>query len=494
MPQRIALCDLNGPIHNKAVSKLPSISSFRERDSPLTLAANTDTSVPSDEAFLEEEVAALPAPTWLPNGLPLFVDDSDQVIDRIIAEGYQIFYVLGIHQDFEDITPNYVGAPKKYRPGPCEPRLYKVINNLMAKAIIDVTDDNLGGVKNTTSAAYFLLPKLPYALVEKMDCFFRTVDKKLGTESIVVLTYDNRFRGTEDESKGWGLVVPNQTNTAGHCNYDPSSVLDMIPDDEQAYINIVGTAHSHPGMSAFASHTDHADQVGNDGIHITFGWKKNSATEHYIEMQVGDRTWTLTEEQAFSARPEADGDEEVEIWTDRVAKEVMPPKALTPATYTASSNTYGGTYSAPRHSQSKPWMPVGQAGKDIFGNWWRMSKLDGLQLPAMIPDPREAVLFINLLEGGTDKKCPVCGELLLAQDIQRRSCDGCFAFLLYPSENPETIRQLRKKTSGTDGLVARWDAALDPKTGFPVLRVIRFLDEQNNVKAKIETIFAPKKG
>ena len=65
---------------------------------------------------------------------------------------------------------------------------------------------------------------------------------------------------------------------------------------------IVGSVHSHPGMPAYASGTDHADQADFDGVHITFGWQNNvnsGATQYHIELQVSGESYTLKPEDVF---------------------------------------------------------------------------------------------------------------------------------------------------------------------------------------------------
>src|SRR5690606_38728771 len=124
---------------------------------------------------------------------------------------------------------------------------------------------------------------------------------------------------TESErAEGWGVVVPEQSNTAASCNYDPQSVVDDLPDDGS--VAIVGSAHSHPGMSAYCSGVDKADQMYFDGLHITFGWRVNSPqTEFHIEMQMSGSAFPFSVNQVFSDVPTAAADAQVKKWATNVA-------------------------------------------------------------------------------------------------------------------------------------------------------------------------------
>jgi hypothetical protein len=142
----------------------------------------------------------------------------------------------------------------------------KVVNNIIGRSVSQVEDEiaDLAAVRET---AEYTLPGIPLEIVNRLDDFFRLVDAQHGTEAIVMLTFDP----TKSDSSGWGVLVPEQTNTSVHCNYNPDSIVAEKPD----HVMIVGSVHSHPGMAAYASGTDHADQADFDGIHITYGWQKS---------------------------------------------------------------------------------------------------------------------------------------------------------------------------------------------------------------------------
>jgi hypothetical protein len=171
--------------------------------------------------------------------------------------------------------------------------------------------------------AHYTMPAIPHVIVEKLDEFFRLIHAKHGSESIVLLTYDTTKEGPE----GWGILVPEQTNTSTHCKYDPDSIVDLKED----HVMIVGSVHSHPEMPAYASGTDHDDQADFDGLHITYGWQKsvaNGATQYHLELQMGGTSYTLTAKDVFEDFIlQKEPDPEVVAWSDKV-KKALPPQPL----------------------------------------------------------------------------------------------------------------------------------------------------------------------
>lgn len=415
----------------------------------------------------------------MPNGLPLFLNADKNTIDKACAMGFQIFYVLGIHRDVIEVTKNYANAVPEYKDGWPEPRIYKVVNNLVSRAILPVDNDTIGGLEKVEPDAWFNLPLIPYDLMQKIDKFFRRIDELYRTESIIVFTYDVRFFGTENESDGWGLVVPKQTNTAAHCNYDPPSVYDELDDEEQEFVRLVGTAHSHPGMGAFASGTDHGDQLGSDGIHITFGWGRSGPTAYHIEMQVGPKSWELEEYMVLEASP-VETDEDIELWSENVTKEVPRPKVIggqkiTPpiplVQSTSKSNVTATTLS------SDKWGSPQSNGLDEFELYWN-SKIRGLTIPGNMPHPTTSVIFVDLTSA-SEGKCPICHGFTLEADRAKRACSQCHSFLLMPGEKPEDVRDVRRsiRPSNEDSYITRWESGV--KNNVPIIHVIRWKEGDN---------------
>lgn len=275
---------------------------------------------------------------WMPSGLPCFIADRDNICDIVENMGFNIYYLLANKRTVKTITPTTAKPTTNYTynhaynyPPSTQPvqqeieyssTLFKIVNNYVGR-VVKISNDQLPETfYSTEEACEYTMPAIPSILVDKLDQFFRLVYSQHGTESIVLLTYDTTKTGPE----GWGILVPEQVNTPAHCKYDADSIAEIKPE----HVLIVGSVHSHPEMSAYASGTDHADQADFDGLHITYGWQKsvnNGATQHYFELQMSGTAYTLTAEDVFedyTLRKEPDPD--VVEWTDKV-KKVLPPKA-----------------------------------------------------------------------------------------------------------------------------------------------------------------------
>ena len=438
--------------------------------------AEVDDSSTEELITTEEENVELLDYVEMPNGLPLFLNMEKETIDKACAMGFQIFYVLGVHRDLIEVTKTHQNARQEFKEGWPEPRIYKIVNNLVSRAILPVDNDTIGGIKQVKEDAWFNLPLIPYDLMQKIDKFFRRVDEKYGTEAIVVFTYDVRYSGTTNESDGWGLVVPKQVNSGAHCSYDPPSVYDELDDEEQEFVRIVGTAHSHPGMGAFASGTDHGDQLGSDGIHITFGWGRNGPTAYHIEMQVGNKNWELDEYMVLEPAP-VETDDDIEIWTDNVEKQVADPKGISGATRTPAitqTSFSNNSNNAGAGSSSDDWGVPNSNGLDEFQIYWN-TKIRNLTIPGNLPHPTTSIIFVDLVTPG-EGKCPICHGFILESDRAKRSCEQCHAFLLIGNEKPEDIRDIRKfvRSSNDDSLIKRWDDG--KQHGVPIIHVLRWLE------------------
>ncbi len=266
-------------------------------------------------------------------GPKVFLGAVKDVCKHIEAANINVYYVLGVHSWKEDKSPYKLHE---------EIKLFKVTKSMAFRSVTpaDPKSLKLEKIDNTVT---FTLPRLPWELLSKCDQFFRRVHEEIGTEATVMLTYDNAFRQSEDPGQGWGVLIPKQENTAVNCKYDPSSVVANISNETTS---IVGTIHSHPEMSAYASGTDHADQSEEDGIHITFGWKKGGPTEYHIELAIDKRNWTLTPEQVFAQAPSLPPQAEVEEWVKKVEKKAIT--AIGSKTSAGSSSTWtGSSYTTP---------------------------------------------------------------------------------------------------------------------------------------------------
>ena len=262
---------------------------------------------------------------WLPNGAPCFLANNIDICDQIESLGFQIYYLIAHKGTKVNTTTSYkAGAPAtNVQNTTYSSKMFKVVNNFVGRAVCEVEEDFGPDLVVLKEEAHYTMPAIPHVIVDKLDEFFRLVHAKHGTESIVLLTYDT----TKEGSEGWGILVPEQTNTSTHCKYDPDSIVDIKEDN----VMIVGSVHSHPEMPAYASGTDHSDQADFDGLHITYGWQKsvsNGATQYHLELQMGGTSYTLTAKDVFEDFiPNKEPDPEVIGWSDKV-KKVLPPQPL----------------------------------------------------------------------------------------------------------------------------------------------------------------------
>lgn len=258
---------------------------------------------------------------WLPNGAPCFLANRINICDDIEALGFQIYYLIAHKETITTTTTTYKpGSPSTTAPtATYESKIFKVVNNFVGRAVSIVEEDFGDKMFSIKDEASYSMPAIPNILIDKLDEFFRLVYAQHGTESIVLLTYDT----TKEGSEGWGILVPEQVNTAAHCKYDPDSIVDLKED----HIMIVGSVHSHPEMSAYASGTDHSDQADFDGLHITYGWQKsvsNGATQYHLELQMAGTAYKLTVDDVFEDRILIkDPDPDVVEWSTKV-KKVLP--------------------------------------------------------------------------------------------------------------------------------------------------------------------------
>jgi hypothetical protein len=286
---------------------------------------------------------------WMSNGLPVFMANREDICEVVEYFGFNIYYLLGNLEKTTTTTPpsntTYKAAnapaPAAVKVTTSNMQLFKVVNNFVGRTVTPSAESFDPQFIAVQEEATYNMPPIPHVLVDKLDQFFRLVDAQHGSESIVMLTYDLEKEGSE----GWGILVPDQTNTSVHCNYDPNSIAEVKPDN----VMIVGSVHSHPGMSAYASGTDHKDQADFDGIHITFGWQKsvqNGATQYYAEMQMSGQAYKLDIEDVFEDYVvEKAPDPEVVAWTGKV-KKALPPStvggSLTPVNGTHQAGTQAG--------------------------------------------------------------------------------------------------------------------------------------------------------
>jgi len=377
---------------------------------------------------------------WLPNGAPCFVADRDDICDQVEGLGFQIYYLIAnsktttsqssannnqsknnaVSNPYSISQPTYTYQQTKYAAG-----VFKVVKSIVGRAVCE-TDEDLGKqFVSFEDEAEYSMPPIPFRLVEKMDEFFRLIHAQHGTESIVILTYDPILGGSE----GWGILVPEQTNTAAHCKYDPDSIVNL----KEEHVIVVGSVHSHPEMSAYASGTDHEDQADFDGVHITFGWQKtvqNGATQYHAELQLGGQNYVLDISDVFeSFAISKEPDPQVIEWSEKVKKWQAPVSGAYNTAQQWGSHGQGQHGTTP--TQGKHTHGITSDGSYYnHGEYNRFTQKRQINIPDKVTSsvPFDAVIIgeVNTTETGR-AMCPSCGLALFKNEVEKRgaSCPSC---------------------------------------------------------------------
>lgn len=428
----------------------------------------------------EEKAFYIEVDAWFEN-TPVFIAHTGykDLVDQIKEHGCwyyenneaynivpQIFYVLAMHK--KTLKTQNAGGTATTTSIERKPRLLKVVTNIIGNSVT-VVDDKSVDLEDLEEKAFFSLPQIPYELVNDIDDFFRKVFSEKGTESIIIFTYDVAYLESEDPSEGWGLLVPDQKNTAHACNYDPQSIIDDLPDD--ADVRLVGTAHSHPNMDAYCSGVDKKDQSEFDGIHITHGWKPGSTTsDYYIELQMGGTAFVMQPDQVFKEKPKAIDNPKIEPWLERVS--------IQSTTTTHKGTAPKVTYPAGGHSGST-------TGYDYGSNSWYSKSIEEKYpgIPKGCPLPNDVTLIAApLLTKSELKDCPVCEIKLSDREIECAKCMRCRTYLMWVDmevEGVEGIVKQRKKA----GLSS---SEIELNTTFKPSKPIWIWEETTGTNNKIE--------
>lgn len=147
-------------------------------------------------------------------------------------------------------------------------------------------------------------PQIPFVLIEQATRFLRAVYHRHKTEAILLLTYT-----AED---GWGLYIPRQTPSTLHVDYE---------NDERR--RVVGSIHSHPGMSTSPSCTDDEDETEFDGIHFIINPLDVLPHGMTAHATVNGSRFPFKPDEIFSSVPQAAEDVPAE-WLAKVVTRATP--------------------------------------------------------------------------------------------------------------------------------------------------------------------------
>lgn len=373
---------------------------------------------------------------YMPNGLPCFLGNRPDLLDIVENTlNMSMYYVLADKSTFKKYTQTkpagWNSTTKTQEPATTteyfeeerEACIFKVVKNMIGRVVQPANDcfgETFIGIE---PEAIYHLPPIPKTLTDKLDEFFRLVHAQHGTESIVLLTFDE----SNWSSESWGVLVPKQENTSVHCKYDPDSIVELKP----YHLSIVGSVHSHPEMSAYASGTDHEDQADFDGLHITYGWQKskdNGATQYHIEMQMNGTAYILKPEDVFEIdKTIKDPDPEVVAWTENVSKKAQPPYSGTGATTVQQSQL-----KTPARQQVQSTRPTGSSSQGYYRTLLKGIS-DDINLPA------DAILVCEVDDSAITIYCPLCEFVLSNVDLGNRMCGGCEVHIALPGDSAHDI-------------------------------------------------------
>lgn len=409
---------------------------------------------------------------WHDNGAPIFIGNYKDITTHAEDLGFQIYYVVAKEKYFPVDANGKKALQASYRT-----QTFKVVKNIVGRTVIPTDEVTLDTIEQDVE---FNLPKIPWEMMQQLDVFFRKVEDKYHTEAIVLFTYNPTVGGSE----GWGLIVPQQSNTSAHCDYDIADDPAILNKPDDVYI--VGSMHSHPLMSAYASGTDHKDQAGFDGLHITQGWQKtvnNGATQYHVELQMGGAGIVIPPSMVFNTAPEPEVDiDTIDNWMENVSKK---------AGGTGSHIVGKGPHTSNNFS-SKGWSSSSKTGVTSSGYKTdeELARIRNYPKADGVPDIEKCTIIAPVTK--ETKECPFCKTKLFDMDIEKRRCMVCHQYLALDGEGPNEIAAKRKG----DGIYTR---DIDPDE--PIKKDIYLwhwynIDvspvEQFQLVTKADPAFAPK--
>lgn len=360
---------------------------------------------------------------WTKSGVPCFMADRENIEQIVENLGFNIYYLISNLAEDREVKKTFydkgVSKTENTYVTDVKTSIVKIVKNFVGRSVSEVKDEDIYNFTLVRENAEYFLPPIPHTIVSKLDEFFRLVDAQHGTEAIVILTFDPNF----NDSSGWGVLVPDQTNTSVHCKYEADSIVSQKPD----HVLIVGSVHSHPKMAAYASGTDHADQADFDGIHITYGWQSSvngGATQYHIELQMSGNIWVLKPEDVFeNFTINKDPDPQVVEWTQNVKKVLPPMGGIQPSQTTTQAH-----YQTPKHQQDYT-LPGTIKGNSSFQ----------ISVPSL-NDPNPHLIIAELeYNDNEDLNCPACDYMLALSDLIAGNCPVCDIMFCDPKDSYSDI-------------------------------------------------------
>lgn len=214
---------------------------------------------------------------------------------------------------------------------------------------------NISTLESVQSSAKMHINKIPATSFAKVIDFFRKVYTAYRGESIVLLFYN-------EESKKYRIIPPHQKVSSASIDYNRGMSLEGWM--------MIGTIHSHAGMSAFHSGVDDSDEETFDGLHITIGNVNDDNVSISSSIVAnGYRVITEPEEYISGLKKVVDIDETEPFYTSKIYKwidgklqldEEASKKSLT--TRRKFDKRYVSTASPSKSVCNPKWMSVVERG------------------------------------------------------------------------------------------------------------------------------------
>jgi PRTRC genetic system protein A len=178
-------------------------------------------------------------------------------------------------------------------------------------------------------------PKVPQTIVEAAVGFFARVAELHQAEAAALLTWDKASGAVR-------LFIPQQRCTVEETSRGdryPLGVRYDLPTRLPDGVILLGDIHSHPDMSAFASHTDCADEDYRAGLHIVVGRLDREPPQFHAEAAVDGIRFRLDPAQVlggYARRRQA----VPQNWLERVTIKLLPPIKWPPLASAKPANSY----------------------------------------------------------------------------------------------------------------------------------------------------------
>lgn len=176
-------------------------------------------------------------------------------------------------------------------------------------------------VKSSKSVFQYTGPKINPIMWHQLMTFFRWTYKETHSES------QARFFINPKKNEWFAWAFPQEARTGMSSREldsdDKKNQRAALPDASD--LIPFGTIHHHCSASAFQSGTDTADEIGQDGLHITIGWMDKDVHDIHIRFYINRTLFTPDMSLFWDIGDDMRAMLPKDLW-DRVAKHQMCKK------------------------------------------------------------------------------------------------------------------------------------------------------------------------